>query len=152
MGNTGFHLFDSIEWGTHDKEIWTDVLLAFEEYFKPYQTVMQSWYQLGSLHSSNFKDQTEFMMRLKELVREGRFKEKDEVIKFLFMIHNIDPKVRDYLINKGDPTKTCSIFLNLARSVESMVQTETISKQLLQNLGKLSINAVQKHTQASGQQ
>ena len=92
------------------------------------------------------------MTRIKELVREGGFKEKDEVIKFLFVIHNTDPKVREYLIDKGDSTKTCSDFLNLARSVESMVQTETMSKQLLQNVGKLSINAVQNHTQASGQQ
>ena len=152
MGNKGFHLYDSIEWGTYNKGAWKDILEAFEGHFKPCQTVMQSWYQLGSLYSSNCKDQTEFMTRIKELVKEGGFKEKDEVIKFLFVIHNTDPKVREYLIDKGDPTKTCSDFLNLARSVESMVQTETMSKQLLQNVGKLSINAVQNHTKASGQQ
>ena len=67
------------------------------------------------------------------------------------MIHNTDTKVRDYLIDKGDPTKTCSDFLTLARSVESKVQTETMSKQLLQNMGKLSINAAE-HTQVSSQQ
>ena len=138
--------------GTHNKKAWKDILEAFEGHFKPCQTVMQSWYQLGSLYSSNCKDQTKFMTRIKELIREGGFKEKDEVIKFLFVIHNTDPKVREYLIDKGDPAKTCSDFLNLARSVESMVQTETMSKQLLQNVGKLSINAVQNHTQASGQQ
>ena len=92
------------------------------------------------------------MTRIEELVREGGFKEKDEVIKFFFVIHNTDHKVREYLIDKGDPTKSCSDFLNLVRSVESMVQMETILKQLLQNVGKLSINAVQNHTQASGQQ
>ena len=143
MGDKGFHLYDSIEWGTYNKGAWKDILEAFKGHFKPCQTVMQSWYQLGSLYSSNCKDQTEFMTRIKELVKEGGFKEKDEVIKFLFVIHNTDPKVREYLIDKGDPAKTCSDFLNLARSVESMVQTETMSKQLLQNVGKLSINAVQ---------
>ena len=112
---------------------------------------MQSWYQHGSLYNSNCKDQTEFMMRIKELVESG-FKKNDEVIKFLFMIHNTDHKVRDFLVDKGDQTKTCSDFLILAISVESMVQTETMSKQLLQNVGKLSINAVQNHTQVSGQQ
>ena len=152
MGDKGFHLYDSIEWGTYNKGAWKDILEAFEGHFKPCQTVMQSWYQLGSLYSSNCKDQTEFMTRIKELVKEGGFKKKDEVIKFLFVIHNTDPKVREYLIDKGDPAKTCSDFLNLARSVESMVQMETMSKQLLQNVGKLSINAVQNHTQESGQQ
>ena len=68
------------------------------------------------------------MTRIKELIAEDRFKEKDEVIKLLFVIHNTDSKVREYLIDKLDPTKTCSDFLNLARSVESMVQTETMLK------------------------
>ena len=63
------------------------------------------------------------MTRIKELIGEGGFKEKDEVIKFLSVIHNIDPKVRDYLIDKGDPTKTCGDSFTLTRSVDSMVQT-----------------------------
>ena len=108
----------------------------------------QSWYQLGSLYSSNCKDQSEFMARIKELVKEGAFTQQEEIIKFLFVIHNTNDKVREYLIDKADPTKTCSDFLNLARSVESMVQTETMSKQLLQNVGKLSVSSV---GQAKGQ-
>ena len=56
MDDKGFHLYDSIEWGTHNKETWTDVLLAFKEHFKPCQTVMQSWYHLGYLYNSDCKD------------------------------------------------------------------------------------------------
>ena len=82
------------------------------------------------------------MARIKELVKEGAFTQQEEIIKFLFVIHNTNDKVREYLIDKADPTKTCSDFLNLARSVESMVQTETMSKQLLQNVGKLSVSSV----------
>ena len=70
---------------------------------------MQSWYKLGSLYSSNCKDQTEFMMRIKELVGEGGFRKKDEVIKFLFVILNTNPKVREYLVDKGDPTNTTKV-------------------------------------------
>ena len=153
-GDKGFKLYASIDWTTlgKDKNKWKDVLEAFEAHFKPCQTVMQSWYQLGSLYSSNCKDQTEFMTRIKELAKEGGFTQQEEIVKFLFVIHNTDPKVRDYLIDKGDPAKSCSDFLNLARSVESMVQTETMSKQLLQNVGKLSVNMVQNQTQASGSQ
>ena len=88
------------------------------------------------------------MARIKELVKEGAFTQQEEIIKFLFVIHNTNDKVREYLIDKADPTKTCSDFLNLARSVKSMVQTETMSKQLLQNVGKLSVSSV---GQAKGQ-
>ena len=55
----------------YDKNKWEDVVKAFGEEFKPCQTVMQSWYQLGNLYSSHCKDQTEFMTRIKELAKEG---------------------------------------------------------------------------------
>ena len=42
MDDKGFHLYDSIDWGTHNKEQWKDVLTAFESHFKPCQTVMES--------------------------------------------------------------------------------------------------------------
>ena len=147
-GDKGFKLYHTVDWGDKDKNKWEDILTTFKAHFKPCQTVMQSWYQLGSLYSSNCKDQSEFMARIKELVKEGAFTQQEEIIKFLFVIHNTNDKVREYLIDKADPTKTCSDFLNLARSVESMVQTETMSKQLLQNVGKLSVSSV---GQAKGQ-
>ena len=55
----------------YDKGKWGDVVKAFGEEFKPCQTVMQSWYQLGNLYSSHCKDQTEFMTRIKELGQGG---------------------------------------------------------------------------------
>ena len=84
---------------------------------------MQGWYQLGSLYSSKCRDQSEFMARIKEVVKEGGFTQQEEITEFLFVIQNRNDKVCEYLIDKADPTKTCSNFLNLARSVESMVQT-----------------------------
>ena len=78
------------------------------------QTIMHSWYQLGNIYSSQCKDQTEFMTKLKELSKETGFKEPDELTKFLFVIHNTDSKVREYLIDKeGDPSKTCREFLQM---------------------------------------
>ena len=103
---------------------------------------MHSWYQLGNIYSSQCKDQTEFMTRLKELSKETGFKEPDELTKFLFVIHNTDSKVREYLIDKGDPTKTCTEFLAMARSVESMVKTETLSRELLGQVGKMPISSI----------
>ena len=103
---------------------------------------MHSWYQLGNIYSSQCKDQTEFMTKLKELSKETGFKEPDELTKFLFVIHNTDSKVREYLIDKGDPSKTCSEFLQMARSVESMVKAETLSRELLGHVGKVPVSSI----------
>ena len=133
LGDKGHQVYASLDWTAlvKDKKKYQDVLDAFDSYFKPMQTIMHSWYQLGNIYSSQCKDQTEFMTRLKELSKETGFKEPDELTKFLFVIHNTDSKVREYLIDKGDPSKTCSEFLQMARSVESMVKTETLSRELL---------------------
>ena len=73
QGDKGFQLYKNIDWERtgYDKHKWEDVVKAFGEEFKPCQTVMQSWYQLGNLYSSHCKDQTEFMTRIKELAKEG---------------------------------------------------------------------------------
>ena len=72
-GDKGFQLYKNIDWERtgYNKDRWEDVVKAFGEEFKPCQTVMQSWYQLGNLYSSHCKDQTEFMTRIKELAKEG---------------------------------------------------------------------------------
>ena len=72
-GDKGFQLYKNINWERtgYNKDRWEDVVKAFGEEFKPCQTVMQSWYQLGNLYSSHCKDQTEFMTRIKELAKEG---------------------------------------------------------------------------------
>ena len=95
-GDKGFQLYKNIDWERtgYNKDKWEDVVKAFGEEFKPCQTVMQSWYQLGNLYSSHCKDQTEFMTRIKELAKEGGFTNQEEIIKFLFLIHN-NTKVRE---------------------------------------------------------
>ena len=82
------------------------------------------------------------MTKLRELSKETGFKESDELTKFLFVIHNTDSKVREYLIDKGDPSKTCTEFLAMARSVESMVKTETLSRELLGQVGKVPVSSI----------
>ena len=53
------------------------------------------------------------MTRLKELSKETGFKEPDELTKFLFVIHNTDSKVREYLIDQRGPNKDMlRIFAN----------------------------------------
>ena len=90
------------------------------------------------------KDQTEFMTRIKELAKEGGFTNQEEIIKFLFLIHNNNTKVREYLIDKAEPNKTSYDFLVLAKTIESQTQTESMSRKLLEKVGNTPVAAVQR--------
>ena len=137
-GDKGFKLYDTIDWESlgKDKGNWKDVLDAFEYHIKPSQTTMQSWYQLGNLYSNQFSNQTEFMSKIRELTNESGFTSKEELIKFLFLTQNTNAKVREYLIDKGGPTKSANDFLTLARTIESVTLTESKSKKRLDQVGK----------------
>ena len=104
---------------------------------------MHSWYQLESVYSNQCKNQTEFMQKLKEIAKETDFRNdvKDEIIKFLFVTHNTDLKVREYLLDKADPEKTCQDFPKIAKTVESLVKTENMSRELLAGAGKVPVGA-----------
>ena len=64
------------------------------------------------------------------------------------IIHNANDRVEDQLIEKIKTMDTLAEMLQLAKTVESTVQMETLSKQLLQNIGRLNtsseVHAVQK--------
>ena len=72
------------------------------------------------------------------------------MIKFLFLIHNTSDRVND-LIQHMKPENILADVLQLAKTIRSVVQMETLSKQLLQNVGKLNqtnihgFNKQQKH-------
>ena len=148
LGDKGFNLYEAIDWDGigKDKQLYKEVLDAFEAHFKPCQTAMHSWYQLGSVYSNQCKNQTEFMQKLKEIAQETGFNPavRDELIKFLFVTHNTDQKVREYLLDKADPEKTCQDFLKLAKTVESLVKTENMSRELLAGAGKVPVGAIAK--------
>ena len=73
------------------------------------------------------------------------------MIKFLFLVHNANERVEDYLIEHMKPENTLANVLQSAKTFESTVRMETLSKQLLQNVGKLNqteihgFNKQQKH-------
>ena len=137
-------MYASIDWAAMDlnKKKYKDVLKAFALYLQPMQTTMHTWYQIGNIYSSQCKNQTEFMTKLKDLSKDTGFKEPDELVKFLFVIHNTDTKVREYLIDKGKPTHTCTELLTMARTLEGVVRTETLSKELLGSVGRTPVSSV----------
>ena len=83
----------------------------FEKHFKPTQFVLQSWYQLGSIYSSQCKDQTEFLSKLCNVANNCSFANKDEIVIFSFLIHNSNKRVKDQLIEKMENTDTLTDIL-----------------------------------------
>ena len=60
--------------------------------------MIHAWYRIVSLFSNSCKSQTQFMYNLKELARQYEFTNRDEIVKFLFLIHNKHERVREELL------------------------------------------------------
>ena len=99
MGDSVFEVCNNFVWELPaDKNDPGKVLTQFENYFKPAQNVYHCWYMLRGLYSSQFKSQSDIMIRLRDVVKDCQFKKPDEIVKFLFLTHNQNPKVREELL------------------------------------------------------
>ena len=96
------------------KTVYLDVIHQFTLYFKPTQSIIQSWYQLGNLTSASCKSQTEF-----DIASKCTFS-----IKFLFMIPNSNTRVKDELIKSMKPESMLHDLIPIAKSGESTIITE----------------------------
>ena len=143
LGPKSFEVYEdlAIEPG-EDKRKCEDVLKAFERYFKPTQSLFQNWYQLSGLYSGSCKSQGDFMMQLKEIAKECSFTNSDEFVKFLFLTHNQNSRVRDALLDRMKATDTPAQCLAIAKTVESTIETEKLSKSFLQDINKLESTEV----------
>ena len=99
--------FPTVEPNAKDKKKLEDVLKVFEVHFTPLQSMIHSWYNLGALHLHHCKDQAEFISQLHALAKDCAFTQEDEVVKFLFLIHNSHKCVQDQLLK--DVTKDSTI-------------------------------------------
>ena len=102
LGIKSYSIFDTVDLTEEQKKDYKEVLAKFQAYFKPSQSVLQSWYQLGGFYSNQFNSQVEFMQKIKDVVEECGFDNKEEITKLIFLIHNTDTHVREYLIDKLD--------------------------------------------------
>ena len=64
------------------------------------------------------------MSKLHDVANDCIIANRDEIVKFLFLIHNTNERVKDQLIEKMNTTDTLTDILQLAKTVESMVQVE----------------------------
>ena len=78
----------------------------------------------------------DFMLKLKDIANDCSFTNSDETVKFLFLTHNQNSRVKDALLDKMKGTSTLTKCLAIAKSVESTIKTEKLSKTFLQNVNK----------------
>ena len=132
LGNTAFEIYGNVMWTTTtDKDDPLKVLKAFKDYFRPAQNKYHYWYSLGGIYSSQFKSQSEFMVKLRECVRECLFEKPDEVVKFLFLMHNQRARVREELLKSMKDADGLNDILGCARLVEGTQHSESLSKAYL---------------------
>ena len=78
----------------------------------------------------------DFMLKLKEIANDCSFTNSDEVVKFLFLTHNQNSRVEGALLDKMEGASTFAECLVIAKTVESTIETEKLSKTFLQNVNK----------------
>ena len=83
------------------------------------------------IYSSQFKSQSEFMVRLHECVRECSFEKPDEVVKFLFLTHNQNTHVHEELLKSMKDADGPNDILGYACLVEGTQHSESLSKAYL---------------------
>ena len=92
--------------------------------------MIHAWYRIGTMFSDTgeIKTQSDFMYRLKDLAKQCEFTNSDEVVKFLFPIHNRHSEVKQELLKCVTKDTTLIQCLEYARSVEGNLQSVELSK------------------------
>ena len=89
LGDHSYEPINTIDFPlTKSKTVLKDVIEQFNLYFKPSQSTFQSWYELGSLYSAQFKSQSDFLNKLIDVFNACNLDSPNELMKFLFLVHN----------------------------------------------------------------
>ena len=80
LGDHSYELINTIEFPlTNSRSVLKDVIEQFDLYFKPSQSTFQSWYELGSLYSSQFKNQSDFLNKLIDVSKDCNLDNPNEL-------------------------------------------------------------------------
>ena len=135
MGDSAFEVYNNFVWDLPaDKNDPGKVLTQFENYFKSAQNIYHCWYMLRGLYSSQFKSQSNFMIRLRDAIKDYQFEKPDEIVKFLFLTHNQNPKVREELLKSMKEDDRLNDILGYTRLVEGNQHSEHLSKVYLDSV------------------
>ena len=123
---------------TKNKTVLKDVIEQFDLYFKPSQSTFQSWYELGSLYSSQFKNQSDFLNKLIDVSNDCNLDNPNELVKFLFLVHNQNAHVCENLLKDMKPDCTLQDCLWIAKLTEGTVHVKKLGQNFLANVDKHS--------------
>ena len=148
LDDAAFEIYGNFMWtATADKDDPLKVLKAFKDYFKPAQNKYHCWYSLSGIYGSQFKSQSEFMVKLCECVRECSFEKPDEIVKFLFLMHNQNACVCEELLKSMKDSNALNDILGYAHLVEGMQCSESLSKAYLDTIkiSSIKVDAIVKN-------
>ena len=141
LGDHSYELINTINFPPgKSKEVLQDVIEQFDLYFKPSQNTFQSWYELGSLYSSQFKNQNDFLNKLIDVSKDCNLDNPDELVKFLFLVHNQNAHVHENLLKDMKSESTLQDCLRIAKLTEGTVHVEKLGQSFLANVDKHSQN------------
>ena len=88
------------------------------------------------------------MIRLCDVVKDCQFEKPDEIVKFLFLTHNQNPKVREELLKSVKEGDGLNDILGYACPVEGTQHSEHLSKVYLDSVkpSNKTVDAVNKKT------
>ena len=136
FGNSSYELINTIEFSPRkSKDVLNDIE-QFESYFKPSQSTFQLWYELGSLYSSQFKNQNDFLNKLFDGSKDCELDNPNELVKFLFLVHNQNSHVCENLFKELKSDSTLQDCLCIAKLTEGTVHVEKLGENFLANVGK----------------
>ena len=75
-------------------------------------------------------------MRLREVAKDCSFANTDEIVRFLFLTHNQNTRVREELLKTMKPMDSLHEALKIARLAEGAIYSEELSKQYLDTVKK----------------
>ena len=137
FGDHSYKLINIIEFPPgKSKEVLNDVIEEFESYFKPSQSTFQSWYELGSLYSSQFKNQNAFLNKLLGVSKDCELDNPNELVKFLFLLHNQNSHVCENLLKEMKSDSTLQDCLHIAKLTKGTVHVEKLGQNFLANVEK----------------
>ena len=141
LGDHPYELINTIEFPpTKSKTVLKDVTEQSDLYFKPNQSNFQSWYKLGSLYSSQLKNQSDFLNKLINVSKDCNLDNPNELVKFLFLVHIQNAHVHKNLLKDMKPECTLQDCLQIAKLTEGMVHVEKLGQNFLANVDKHSQN------------
>ena len=134
LGVEAYPVDNNLSISEDDKKDASNLLDAFDHYFKPECNIFQSWYALQSIYSGAFKPQSEFYHKLNSVGNDCNFINKEEIVKFPILTHNQNTRVREHLLKELTDTTSLADMLRMASVCEGTVHSEEISKQHLESV------------------